>query len=163
MRKILIAVYAVSLLSAAGVAGASAQSMAGHDMKGMDMSKGGMKGHAQMGRDALKMDEMRMSKAMMAAKASDFDLLWAKKMIAHHQGAIDMSQIAAQARRRCRRQTHGADDDRREHQSQGRPGGLCPQARRLTSRLGEDRRRRPWRRASVSRGPYLRDKGFCRV
>lgn len=92
MRKILIAVYAVSLLSAAGVAGASAQSMAGHDMKGMDMSKGGMKGHAQMGRDALKMDEMRMSKAMMAAKASDFDLLWAKKMIAHHQGAIDMSQ-----------------------------------------------------------------------
>ena len=69
MRKILIAVYAVSLLSAAGVAGASAQSMAGHDMKGMDMSKGGMKGHAQMGRDAPKMDEMRMSKAMMAAKA----------------------------------------------------------------------------------------------
>ncbi|OYW97060.1 MAG: hypothetical protein B7Z12_22240, partial [Caulobacter vibrioides] len=63
-----------------------------HDMKGMDMSKTSMKGHAQMGRDALKMDEMRMSKAMMAAKAADFDVLWAKKMIAHHQGAIDMSQ-----------------------------------------------------------------------
>ena len=102
MRKILIAVYAVSLLSAAGVAGASAQSMAGHDMKGLDMSKGGMKGHAQMGRDALKMDEMRMSKAMMAAKASDFDLLWAKKMIAHHQGAIDMSQSLLK---------HGGDAD----------------------------------------------------
>ena len=66
------------------------------------LSKGGMKGHAQMGRDALKMDEMRMSKAMMAAKASDFDLLWAKKMIAHHQGAIDMSQSLLK---------HGGDAD----------------------------------------------------
>lgn len=92
MRKILTALCAASLLGAVGVAAASAQSMAGHDMKGMDMSKTSMKGHAQMGRDALKMDEMRMSKAMMAAKASDFDVLWAKKMIAHHQGAIDMSQ-----------------------------------------------------------------------
>ncbi|MBC7668647.1 MAG: DUF305 domain-containing protein [Gemmatimonadaceae bacterium] len=102
MRKILIAVCAVTLLSAAGVTGASAQSMAGHDMKGMDMSKSDMKGHAQMGRDALKMDEMRMSKAMMAAKASDFDVLWARKMIAHHQGAIDMSQSLLE---------HGGDAD----------------------------------------------------
>lgn len=92
MRKILTALCVAGLLGAVGVAGASAQSMAGHDMKGMDMSKTGMKGHAQMGRDALKMDEMRMSKAMMAAKASDFDVLWARKMIVHHQGAIDMSQ-----------------------------------------------------------------------
>ncbi|HQR89745.1 MAG TPA: DUF305 domain-containing protein [Caulobacter sp.] len=58
----------------------------------MNMSKTDMKAHAQMGRDALKMDEMRMSKAMMAVEASDFDVLWAKKMIVHHQGAIEMSR-----------------------------------------------------------------------
>lgn len=92
MRKILTTLCVAGLLGAVGALGASAQSMAGHDIKGMDMSKTSMKGHAQMGRDALKMDEMRMSKAMMAAKAADFDVLWAKKMIAHHQGAIDMSQ-----------------------------------------------------------------------
>lgn len=92
MHKNLTALCVAGLLGAVGVTDASAQSMAGHDMKGMDMSKPHMKGHAQMGRDALKMDEMRMSKAMMAARAADFDVLWAKKMIAHHQGAIDMSQ-----------------------------------------------------------------------
>lgn len=92
MRLILTAICAGSLLAAAGATGASAQSMAGHDMKGMNMSKTDMKAHAQMGRDALKMDEMRMSKAMMAVKASDFDVLWAKKMIVHHQGAIEMSR-----------------------------------------------------------------------
>ncbi|OYW27512.1 MAG: hypothetical protein B7Z44_12000 [Caulobacter sp. 12-67-6] len=29
---------------------------------------------------------------MMAVEASDFDVLWAKKMIVHHQGAIEMSR-----------------------------------------------------------------------
>ena len=37
--------------------------------------------------------EMRMNEAMMAAIGSDAGQSWAKKMIEHHQGAIDMSRI----------------------------------------------------------------------
>lgn len=40
--------------------------------------------------------EQRMSEAMMAAIGSDVGQNWAKKMIAHHQGAIDMSEIVLQ-------------------------------------------------------------------
>lgn len=36
--------------------------------------------------------ESKMSQAMMAAAGSDVGDNWAKKMIAHHQGAIDMSE-----------------------------------------------------------------------
>lgn len=37
--------------------------------------------------------EMQMHDRMMAAGAADVSEAWARKMIAHHQGAIDMSQI----------------------------------------------------------------------
>ncbi|MGE5564469.1 MAG: DUF305 domain-containing protein [Bacillota bacterium] len=37
--------------------------------------------------------ERRMDEAMMAAVGSDVGQTWARKMIAHHQGAIDMSNI----------------------------------------------------------------------
>ena len=37
-------------------------------------------------------DEQKMSQAMMSAVGSDVGDNWAKKMIEHHQGAIDMSQ-----------------------------------------------------------------------
>lgn len=37
--------------------------------------------------------EMRMNEQMMAAVGSDVGQNWAKKMIAHHQGAVDMSRI----------------------------------------------------------------------
>ena len=37
--------------------------------------------------------EMRMDKQMMAAVGSDVGQNWLKKMIVHHQGAIDMSRI----------------------------------------------------------------------
>lgn len=37
--------------------------------------------------------EQRMNNAMMAAVGTDAGDSWAKKMIAHHQGAIDMSEI----------------------------------------------------------------------
>lgn len=37
--------------------------------------------------------EQKMSQAMMSAVGSDVGDNWAKKMIAHHQGAIDMSQV----------------------------------------------------------------------
>ncbi|CAN5387268.1 hypothetical protein BH09PSE1_BH09PSE1_01830 [soil metagenome] len=37
--------------------------------------------------------ETRMKDAMMAASVADADHLWARKMIAHHQGAIEMSRV----------------------------------------------------------------------
>ena len=37
--------------------------------------------------------EAKMNQAMMAAVGSDVGQTWARKMIAHHQGAIDMSQV----------------------------------------------------------------------
>ena len=37
--------------------------------------------------------EARMKDAMMAATAADTDQAWARKMIAHHQGALDMAQV----------------------------------------------------------------------
>jgi uncharacterized protein (DUF305 family) len=40
--------------------------------------------------------EMKMDQDMMAAVGSDVGQNWAKKMIAHHQGAIDMSEIVLQ-------------------------------------------------------------------
>ena len=40
--------------------------------------------------------ETKMDQQMMAAKGSDAGQSWAKKMITHHQGAIDMSEIVLQ-------------------------------------------------------------------
>ena len=37
--------------------------------------------------------EKRMSEAMMSAVGSDVGQNWARKMIAHHQGAVDMSKV----------------------------------------------------------------------
>lgn len=61
--------------------------------------------------------EQQMHQAMMAATGASFSETWARKMIAHHQGAVDMSevlirqggnpQVLAMARRT-------ADDQRRE-------------------------------------------------
>jgi uncharacterized protein (DUF305 family) len=40
--------------------------------------------------------EQRMNEAMMAAVGTDAGDSWAKKMVVHHQGAIDMSEIVLQ-------------------------------------------------------------------
>ena len=37
--------------------------------------------------------EARMNDAMMSAMGANTDQTWARKMIAHHQGALDMSQV----------------------------------------------------------------------
>lgn len=37
--------------------------------------------------------EMKMDRAMMSAKGSDTDVVFARKMLSHHQGAIDMSRV----------------------------------------------------------------------
>lgn len=38
--------------------------------------------------------EAKMKDAMMAAAGANTDQTWARKMIAHHQGALDMAQVA---------------------------------------------------------------------
>ena len=71
-------------------------------MKGMDrgsmagMSAGDMKGMGRQNMMAMNADMAAMRKmhtAMMSAKGSSADVTFARKMLAHHQGAIDMAQI----------------------------------------------------------------------
>jgi uncharacterized protein (DUF305 family) len=45
--------------------------------------------------------DQRMSQAMMAAVGTDAGDSWAKKIVAHHQGAIEMSEIALEQRPRA--------------------------------------------------------------
>ncbi|EIZ84364.1 hypothetical protein WYO_3245 [Methylobacterium sp. GXF4] len=65
------------------------------DMKGMDMSKGSdMKNMTPMQKESMAAMD-KMNKAMMdAMMESDPDLAWLRSMAAHHQGAVDMSEIA---------------------------------------------------------------------
>lgn len=91
MRLFVHALMATMLLSAtAGTV--QAQSMSSHGTPGMAAQPQMKSPRDKAGADALKSDGMRMSRGMMSARAPDIDLLWAKVMIAHHQGAIDMSQ-----------------------------------------------------------------------
>lgn len=62
-----------------------------------------MKGdHAMKAMDEYKAAMKTMDDAMMAAQGSTPDEVFARKMIAHHQGAIDMAQIQLK---------HGSDAD----------------------------------------------------
>jgi uncharacterized protein (DUF305 family) len=91
MRLLVHALLVTTLLSAtAGTV--QAQSMSSHGTPGMAAQPQMKSPRDKAGADALKSDGMRMSRGMMSARAPDIDLLWAKVMIAHHQGAIDMSQ-----------------------------------------------------------------------
>lgn len=77
---------------------------AGHDMPGMS-NMGDMKGmsnHNDMAMSECMTAMKRMGAAMMAAKGMTADASFAKKMVAHHQGAIDMAQIELE---------HGVDAD----------------------------------------------------
>jgi len=91
MRTLVHALLATTLLGAtAGTV--QAQSMSSHGTPGMAAQPQMKSPRDKVGADALKSDGMRMSRGMMSARAPDIDVLWAKVMIAHHQGAIDMSQ-----------------------------------------------------------------------
>ena len=70
-------------LAACGVAEAPAGNEAANDMNAMMADPDNPFANA----------EMQMNEAMMAAVGSDAGDSWAKKMIAHHQGAIDMSRL----------------------------------------------------------------------
>lgn len=106
VRRTVIALSTLSLLGAAGCAATASDSdMATQDrpMAGMSMEHraqgAGMMGqdHAMppgmnMPRTAFTEAEMGMHRAMMMATDVNTQRTWARKMIAHHRGAIAMSQ-----------------------------------------------------------------------
>lgn len=105
MRKTTTILAVIAALSI-GAATASAQSNQG-STKGMDHSAmpgmKGMKGdHNMMAMDDYMAAMKKMDQAMMSAKGSTPDVTFARKMMAHHQGAIDMAQIQLR---------HGSDAD----------------------------------------------------
>ena len=100
MRKILAILLATSAC-ALSVSAANAQTSQGA-MKGMNrgsmagMSASDMKGMGRQNMMAMNADMAAMRKmhtAMMSAKGTSADVTFARKMLAHHQGAIDMAQI----------------------------------------------------------------------
>ena len=106
VRRTAIALSMLSLLATAGcAANASESDMAMQDrpMSGMSMPQSGSstgmmgQGHAMpqgmsMPRTAFSEAEMSMHRAMMMATDVNTQRTWARKMIAHHRGAIAMSQ-----------------------------------------------------------------------
>lgn len=95
--KITLAALGVASALGLSVGAASAQQpmdhgkMAGsHDMKGMGGS------HMAMADKDFMASMQKMHKEMMSAKGGSVDATFAKKMIAHHQGAIDMAKIELQ-------------------------------------------------------------------
>lgn len=96
MRKTTTILAAIAALAVSATT-ASAQSSQGA-MKGMDHSAmAGMKGmkgdHNMMAMNEYMTAMKKMDQAMMNAKGSTPDVIFARKMMAHHQGAIDMAQI----------------------------------------------------------------------
>lgn len=75
---------------------ASAQSHEG-SMKGMDKAAmarmSGAGPHDAMAKAEYMASMKTMDKAMMSATGTTTDAMFARKMMAHHQGAIDMAQI----------------------------------------------------------------------
>ena len=106
VRRTAIALSMLSLLATAGCAANASESgmaMPDRPMSGMNMpqsgSSTGMMGqdHAmpsgmKMPRTAFSEAEMDMHRAMMMATDVNTQRTWARKMIAHHRGAIAMSQ-----------------------------------------------------------------------
>lgn len=106
VRRPAVALSILSLLGAAGCAATAADSgtaMPDRPMAGMSMPHTG-DGHGMMGQDhamppgmnmprtAFSEAEMGMHRAMMMATDVNIQRIWARKMIAHHQGGIAMSR-----------------------------------------------------------------------
>lgn len=85
-RMILAASIAVAIGSGVGVNAQPMAGMSAKDMKGM-----GSANMMAMREDMAAMK--KMSRGMMAAKGSTADITFARKMLAHHQGALDMARI----------------------------------------------------------------------
>lgn len=86
-RRLLLAVSPLVLVAACS-GGDNSQNMTASDVG----ATGDASLNASDASDAFADAEQKMNDAMMAAIGSDAGDSWAKKMIAHHQGAIDMSQ-----------------------------------------------------------------------
>ena len=86
-RRLLLAVSPLVLVAACS-GGDSSQNMSASDIDANADASLNASGASSPFADA----EQKMNDAMMAAVGSDAGDSWAKKMIAHHQGAIDMSQ-----------------------------------------------------------------------
>lgn len=103
MRKKIVILAAACALSL-GASSVSAQSTQG-PMKGMDMKDMGHGAAKSVSHPGMKSDHnmmamnddmaamKKMNTAMMAAKGATPDITFARKMLAHHQGAMDMAQI----------------------------------------------------------------------
>lgn len=99
MRQITTILFATTVF---GLAATLATAQSTGPMKGMDggsmagMSASDMKGMGNQNMMAMNANMAAMRKmhtAMMNAKGSSADVTFARKMLAHHQGAIDMAQI----------------------------------------------------------------------
>ena len=93
MRTTLLALL-LSASSVVPVMAQQGQSGSMSDMKGMDMKGMDMKNMGPMQKESMAAMD-KMNKAMMEGMMdSNPDLAWLKSMAAHHQGAVDMSEIA---------------------------------------------------------------------
>lgn len=85
------------ILSGAALALAATSALAQGQMQGMDhsnMDHGAMAGMMQpTPANPYPPAEMKMHRAMIGAVGSDATETWVRKMIEHHRGAIEMSQI----------------------------------------------------------------------
>lgn len=86
MRSALVAVSSVAVL---GIVGCSAMAS---DRSGMQPGAP-MSGDMDMPQTVFSDAEMRMHHEMMMASDMNTQRTWARKMIAHHRGAIEMSRI----------------------------------------------------------------------
>jgi uncharacterized protein (DUF305 family) len=85
MHRQLLAAISPLVLLAGCSSGDETQNQPSNDMNAMATT-------ADAATNPFAEDEQKMSQAMMSAVGSDVGDNWAKKMIEHHQGAIDMSQ-----------------------------------------------------------------------
>lgn len=95
MSRLSLAI-AVALLSTSAVFAQQPRSTTNRPGMGqMDHSKMGPAEHARMmgANNPYMQAEMDMHHRMMKATGSNADIMWARKMIEHHQGAIDMSRV----------------------------------------------------------------------
>ncbi len=92
MKTLALVVAAASL--ALCVTAASAHPPEEHGkMAGMNHDMKGMSPHMSMASKDFTASMKTMDHAMMMAKGSSVDATFARKMIAHHQGAIDMAKV----------------------------------------------------------------------
>jgi len=72
------------------------------------------------GADEFKVVESKMNMAMMGASGSTVDAVFARKMIAHHQGALDMAriEIASGSDTKLKQMAHKMIDDQSQGQSE---------------------------------------------